>query len=108
MVKQISPQEAFEMANNGTVFIDVREKNETDAFSYDLKNIIYMPLSNFANLAMAKLPANKDAHIILACRSGGRSMNAAQYLFGIGYKNVYNLSGGIMSWNGEGLPIKEG
>ena len=107
-IKQITPKEAYEMANKGTLFVDVREKPETNAFSYDLKDICYLPLSNFEHLSMAKLPTNKDTHIILACRSGGRSMSAAQYLEKNGYKNLYNLSGGIMGWSEEDLPVKEG
>lgn len=106
-VKQLTPQQALEMANNGTLFVDVREKSETDAFSYDLKNITYIPLSNFDKLFLAKLPLDKSAPIILACRSGGRSMNAAQFLENNGYNNLYNLSGGIMGWSGDGLPVKE-
>lgn len=106
-VKQITPEEAYEMANNGTLFVDVREKNETDAFGYDLKNIIYAPLSNFEILSMAKLPQEKNTAIILACRSGGRSMRAAEFLESNGYKNLYNLGGGILGWNEAGLPVKE-
>jgi rhodanese-related sulfurtransferase len=106
-VKQLTPQQALEMANNGTLFVDVREKGETDAFSYDLKNVTYIPLSNFDKLFMAKLPLDKNTPIILACRSGGRSMNAAQFLESNGYSNLYNLNGGIMGWTEEGLPVKE-
>jgi rhodanese-related sulfurtransferase len=105
-VKQISPKEAFEMAKKGTLFVDVREQNETDSLSYDLKNIIYAPLSNFEILSMAKLPQDKKTAIILACRSGGRSMRAAEFLEGQGYTDLYNLSGGIMEWSASMLPCK--
>ncbi len=107
-IQQISPNKAFELAKNGTLFVDVREKNETDDFSYDLKNIIYAPLSNFEILSMAKLPTDKNTPIILACRSGGRSMNAASFLENLGYTQLFNLSGGILGWSEEGLPVKEG
>jgi rhodanese-related sulfurtransferase len=106
-IKQITPQEAFEMANKGTLFVDVRELNETSAFSYDLKNIIYAPLSNFEILSMAKLPQDKSTTIILACRSGGRSMRAAEFLAGLGYTSLCNLSGGILGWSESMLPCKE-
>ena len=106
-VKQLSPEEAYELANKGTLFVDVREKNETDSFSYDLKNIIYAPLSNFEILSTAKLPQEKNTPIILACKAGGRSMKAAEFLASNGYNNLYNLSGGILGWSEAGLPVKE-
>lgn len=106
-VKQITPEEAYELVQTDTLFVDVREKNETDCFSYDLENIIYAPLSNFEILSMAKLPQEKSTPIILACRSGGRSMRAAEFLENNGYKNLYNLSGGILGWSEAGLPVKE-
>jgi rhodanese-related sulfurtransferase len=105
-VKEISPQEAFELANSGTIFVDVREKNETDSLSYDLKEILYLPLSDFQNTALTHLPSDKNQAIILACRSGGRSMRAAQFLASAGYTNLYNLSGGILEWASLSLPHK--
>ncbi|MCG9880521.1 MAG: rhodanese-like domain-containing protein [Bacteroidia bacterium] len=35
------------------------------------------------------------------CRSGARSSRAAEIMQANGFKKVYNLSGGIMGWNGE-------
>ena len=103
-IKQISPQEALEMAKLGTVFVDVREKNETDFLSYDLANIIYLPLSEFESLYLTKIPKDKNTEIILACRSGGRSMRVAQVLEDQGYSNLFNLSGGILDWSALQLP----
>lgn len=40
---------------------------------------------------------NKDAEILVYCRSGRRSVTASETLVKMGYKNIYNL-GGINDW----------
>lgn len=40
----------------------------------------------------------KNKHILVYCRTGIRSMVAARKMDKIGYKNVYNLRGGFVSW----------
>lgn len=46
----------------------------------------------------------KDKAIYVYCRSGGRSMQAASELIRLGYKEVYNIEGGIMAWNANHFP----
>ena len=43
----------------------------------------------------------KNVPIYVYCRSGGRSFSAAKKMQGLGFVKVYNLSGGIGSWNAE-------
>ncbi len=45
-----------------------------------------------------KFPKDKNAHIVVYCRSGNKSKIASSALSEIGYKNVYNLEGGISGW----------
>jgi phage shock protein E len=52
-----------------------------------------------------QLPADKDAKIVLYCRTGPMSTRAAQDLVRLGYTNVYNLVGGFSSWVEAGLPL---
>ncbi len=52
-----------------------------------------------------KLPKDKKAKIILYCRSGRMSQEAAKKLTDLGYSNVYNLTGGMHNWQSIGLPI---
>jgi rhodanese-related sulfurtransferase len=53
-----------------------------------------------------KLPADKNAKIILYCRSGRMSAMAAETLVRLGYTNVWNVEGGMIVWETLGLPLK--
>ncbi len=52
-----------------------------------------------------RLPADKDAPVVLYCRSGRMSADAATVLAGMGYTRIYNLVGGFNAWSAEGLPL---
>ncbi len=54
-------------------------------------------------LRHAVLP--KDKPILLVCAVGGRSYGVGRYLAKQGYPEVYNLRGGIVAWEKEGLPV---
>ncbi len=49
-----------------------------------------------------KLPADKNAKIVLYCQSGGMSRVAADTLSQLGYTNVYNVEGGMIQWQKDG------
>lgn len=48
---------------------------------------------------------DKDKAVYVYCLSGGRSSQAAQLLVSMGFKEVYNLGGGILAWNAASLPL---
>jgi len=52
-----------------------------------------------------QLPADKDAGIVLYCKTGRMSAEAAEALVKLGYGNVYNLLGGFAAWQAAGLPM---
>ena len=52
----------------------------------------------------ARQELSKDSTILVYCRSGRRSLDAAEILARLGYR-VVNLKGGILDWQAPGLPV---
>ncbi len=51
---------------------------------------------------------SKDQPIVITCLSGHRSAIAAQWLVAQGYRQVYNLQGGLLAWQGTGYGVERG
>ena len=96
--KKITSDEAKKMMETQKVIVvDVRTLEEyTEGH---IPNAISVPLETIENKAEAKLK-NKDDLILVYCRSGRRSREAALKLIEKGYANVIDF-GGIKDWNGE-------
>ncbi len=56
---------------------------------------------------LSSLPADKDAKIVLYCRSGRMSTIAAEELVRLGYTNIWQVVGGMVAWQNAGLPLIE-
>ena len=52
-----------------------------------------------------KLPADKDARLVIYCRSGGMSGISARTLVELGYTDVWNLDGGMIAWEASGQTL---
>ena len=94
--RQISQETAKEMMNadDGHIIIDVRRQDEFD--SGHIEGAICIPNESIDTEQPPELP-DLDQIILVYCRSGRRSKEAAQKLYDMGYTNVYEF-GGIIDW----------
>ena len=97
--QQISQETAKEMMakDDGHVIVDVRRQDEYDAGH--IPGAILIPNESIGTNRPAELP-DLDQIILIYCRSGNRSKQAAQKLADMGYKNIYEF-GGIKTWTGD-------
>ncbi len=89
--EQVHGTDVRGLVESGACIIDVREKDE-----YEQSHIIgaiNLPLSEFRE-RLDEIPTDKPLY--LHCRSGQRSYNAVLALQHLGFKNLYNISGGFM------------
>lgn len=80
--------------------LDVRTPEEfTSEHILDAENINWLG-DNFVS-ETKKL--DKAKPVFVYCKSGGRSAKASAKLAELGFKNIYELQGGILKWNAAGL-----
>ena len=96
---QIDQDTAMQMmaADDGHVVVDVRRQDEYDAGH--IPGALLIPNESIVDARPEALPY-LDQVILIYCRSGNRSKQAAEKLAGMGYTNLYEF-GGINTWQGE-------
>ncbi|SEW35496.1 Rhodanese-related sulfurtransferase [Chitinophaga sp. YR573] len=75
--------------------VDVREPHEHAEFNI---GGVLVPLGDIRAMQVDELEDLKDEEVIVYCRSGGRSSQAAMILETMGFSNVKNLAGGMLAW----------
>ena len=100
---KLSAEEAYEMmASQEVVVVDVRTREEYDGGH--IENAVLVPNESIGSEMPEALP-DKEATLLIYCRSGRRSKDAAQKLLALEYQNVYDF-GGVIDWPYE--LVKEG
>lgn len=125
MVKRVTPNEADALLKEGWSYLDVRSIPEfegghpTGAVNIPLLHMTggrMAPNPAFQSVVTATFP--KDAKIVVGCKAGGRSLQAATLMTAAGYTNVVDMRGGYhgerdnmgrvacAGWAESGLPCE--
>jgi rhodanese-related sulfurtransferase len=99
--EELSPARVAELMRGGAQVIDVREGYEREAgrIPDDSAHIEMDRLTDAAG------SIDLDRPVVFYCRSGSRSLMAAQAFAAAGY-DAHNLDGGLKAWVADGLPIE--
>ncbi|GAB4372999.1 MAG: hypothetical protein Kow0042_16670 [Calditrichia bacterium] len=102
----VKPQELAQWLENKKemLIIDVRTPGEYVGELGHIEGSLLRPLQEMENW-ISEFEKNKNDRIVMVCRSGNRSGVSSRYFSRHGFKNVYNLQGGMRAWNKAGLPI---
>ena len=131
MVAEVNPKQAWKILqqNPDAILLDVRSKVEFDYVGHPV-GAVHVPLQefpdwqtdpDFSQKVIELLgTANRDVTVLTICRSGKRSMLAAQLLEAQGYKDTVNIAegfegdpdenrhrGNVNGWRFHGLPWEQ-
>jgi rhodanese-related sulfurtransferase len=96
----ISVEQAYQLYQQGVSFLDVRSQDEYD--QAHIPGATLLPSHEVIN-RYSELP--RDIQLVVYCRSGERSAEAARFLQGVGFSNVSSMEGGIESWIAAGYEV---
>jgi rhodanese-related sulfurtransferase len=102
--QDLNAKQFYEMMQKekDVIILDVRTPQEYR--EGHISNAINIPVQILGQ-QLNKLNNFKDKKILVYCRSGHRSAIASQILDRAGFKNVYNLKGGLFEWKASGLQL---
>ena len=99
----LSPQQAINLVNaEQGVFVDLR-----DAGDYRQGHIVgalHIPATKLGE-RMAELEKHRDRPVVLVCKMGQQSGAAAKQLRAGGFSRVHRMTGGMMEWSNQQLPV---
>lgn len=97
----VSPRELEQMLSaKDFVLVNVHVPYEGELEGTDA----FIPYDQVA-IRLSELPAQRDAKIVLYCRSGRMSTEAARTLVGLGFTNLWELDGGMIAWESGGYQL---
>jgi rhodanese-related sulfurtransferase len=125
-VRRVTPPEARALVDQGWKYVDVRSVPEFEqghpagAWNVPLLHMEpgkgMVPNPEFADVFSRTF--GKDEKLVLGCKSGGRSLRAAEQMTTAGYTNLVDMRGGwggeldalgqpvVKGWKDEGLPVE--
>jgi rhodanese-related sulfurtransferase len=96
-MENITAEELKKRIDSGEALhiVDVREPHEHEEFNI---GGTLLPLGDIRAMQIDEIEDLKEEEVIVYCRSGGRSSQAAMILETMGFSNVKNLAGGMLGW----------
>ena len=98
-----SQAQALLARNQKIVLLDVRTPEEYR--QAHLRGSVLIPLGELGRRGQ-EVP--RDRPVLVYCAVGARSTSAADFLSSRGYREVYNMTDGIVGWYRNRLPIQKG
>lgn len=99
--RQVVPEDVAARMSAGAILVDVRTLAEWR--SGHVAGSLHIPLGRLVS-QMADKPRTQS--VVLVCESGSRSAIGASLLAAAGFEDVTNLTGGIVAWRRDGLPLE--
>jgi len=104
-LKKVSPLEMPQVTRDSSVIVDVSESGEYK--KGHIPNSVNMTLKTMQS-GLGKLDKQKKKTVVVVCQSGNRAPAAARFLLKSGFEKTYVLTGGIVAWQKENLPVVKG
>lgn len=102
-IQEINAEKLIELRDSGIKVVDVRTSEEyREGRIPGAENVILS--ESFAESLKSH---DKNEPVVLYCRSGGRSTNAANQLKSAGFRLVYNYTGSYLDWTGSGRKVEK-
>lgn len=101
-IKEVSAADTLREMTPDTVLLDVREPSEWNMAH--IPGAVFVPRAQLEERVEALIP--KDKQVVIYCRSGNRSVFAADTLQEMGYANVASMAGGIGAWVDAGGEVE--
>ena len=95
-IKEVTPQQVLDMQERGepVTLLDVRDLQEVNLGK--IPGTLHISRGNLETRVEAQIPRN--AHVVIYCASGRRSVFAADTLQTMGYENVASMATGFRGW----------
>lgn len=104
-IPQMSVTDAVQLINRrDPLVLDVREPGEFNAGH--IAGSKHIPAGTLKS-RLAEVEKWKDKPVLVHCASGNRSQGAASTLKAAGFKEVFNLQGGMNAWQQAGMPVEK-
>ncbi len=107
LVKVITPQEVYDAVYNDDSTVQLVDVRTTEEYAVshlkDAQNIC-VTSDDFSEKVKT---LDKSKPVYVYCKLGGRSADAAKILTEMGFKEVYDLEGGITNWEEEGMSTEK-